>query len=69
MSEEKKLDEKKLEEVAGGELLEYSGLNLPTGSCVNCASSGPNCPFIKNQNFMLELASGKGICYSFTPKS
>ncbi len=67
MNDEKKLDEKTLEEVTGGELMGSVTPEIPTGSCAYCVHNGPNCPHIDNKNFMLNMLSGKGTCYSFHP--
>lgn len=65
MNEDKKtLDENKLEDVSGGELMG----SARSGSCSDCACSGADCPYINNLNILLKKRSGEEKCYAFIPK-
>lgn len=68
MSEEKTLDEKTLEGVAGGDLID--GVDLQQGGrCRSCALEGAVCPFFHDFDAYLIRSAGEQICEKYVPKT
>ncbi len=69
MNDEKKLDEKTLEEVTGGDLLSTGDPDIPAGSCSECACTAVTCPYSNNLSILLKKRSGEEKCLAYIPRT